>query len=242
MIAAKVEDLRANGYPGCARHPGGRRRGSRDRCGRASGPGARALTGPERLGKSQALNRGFAEADDADRRHQRRQQPPGPGRAGRRRRALRRPRGRCRGRREGRGRRRRGREHLLAVRVLAQATRGPTGYDHRPGRRARPPSGPRRGARFRPTSPPTISGPLSTSLSRGTGSPTSRGPVRSIPPPTSLAVSVGAPDPQRVRRAARHVPAAPASSARRPASSRPSCGGTAWPVTRSAPWPTWRCW
>jgi hypothetical protein len=61
VIAAKVDDIRANGY-----------RGSLDILVVADGDpetataaeraGARALTGPERLGKSQALNRGFAEA------------------------------------------------------------------------------------------------------------------------------------------------------------------------------------
>ena len=62
VIAAKVEDLRANGYPGrleilvVAD-------GDPETAVAAERAGARALTGPERLGKSQALNRGFEEAD-----------------------------------------------------------------------------------------------------------------------------------------------------------------------------------
>jgi Glycosyltransferase like family 2 len=62
VIAAKVEDVRANGYPGpleivvvCDGDP--------ETAAAAEQTGARALTGPERLGKSQALNRGFAVAD-----------------------------------------------------------------------------------------------------------------------------------------------------------------------------------
>ena len=68
MIGAKVEDMRANGYPGSldivviAD-------GDPETAAAAEQAGARASTGPERLGKSQALNRGFAEADDAHRRH-----------------------------------------------------------------------------------------------------------------------------------------------------------------------------
>ena len=61
VIAAKIDDLRANGYPGSldilvvAD-------GDPETAAAAERAGARALTGPERLGKSQALNRGFAEA------------------------------------------------------------------------------------------------------------------------------------------------------------------------------------
>ena len=61
VIADKVEDLRANGYPGSLEilvvadgDPATAEAAER--------AGARALTGPDRLGKSQALNRGFAEA------------------------------------------------------------------------------------------------------------------------------------------------------------------------------------
>ena len=62
VIAAKVDDLRANGYPGrleilvVAD-------GDPETAAAAERAGARALTGPERLGKSQALNRGFENAD-----------------------------------------------------------------------------------------------------------------------------------------------------------------------------------
>jgi len=62
VIGAKVEDVRANGYPGpleivvIAD-------GDPETAAAAELAGARALTSPERLGKSQALNRGFAEAD-----------------------------------------------------------------------------------------------------------------------------------------------------------------------------------
>jgi len=61
VIAAKIEDIRANGYPGeldilvVAD-------GDPETAEAATGAGARVLTGPDRLGKSQALNRGFAEA------------------------------------------------------------------------------------------------------------------------------------------------------------------------------------
>jgi hypothetical protein len=60
VIAAKIEDIRANGYPGeldilvVAD-------GDPETAQEARRSGARALTGPDRLGKSQALNRGFAE-------------------------------------------------------------------------------------------------------------------------------------------------------------------------------------
>lgn len=62
VIGGKVEDVRANGYPGpldivvIAD-------GDPETAAAAEQAGARALTSPERLGKSQALNRGFAEAD-----------------------------------------------------------------------------------------------------------------------------------------------------------------------------------
>jgi poly-beta-1,6-N-acetyl-D-glucosamine synthase len=62
VIRAKVEDVRGNGYPGpldivvIAD-------GDPETAAAAELAGARALTGPDRLGKSQALNRGFAEAD-----------------------------------------------------------------------------------------------------------------------------------------------------------------------------------
>ena len=61
VIGAKIEDIRANGYPGSldilvvAD-------GDPETAAAAERAGARALTGPDRLGKSQALNRGFAEA------------------------------------------------------------------------------------------------------------------------------------------------------------------------------------
>jgi biofilm PGA synthesis N-glycosyltransferase PgaC len=61
VIAAKIDDIRANGYPGSldilvvAD-------GDPETAEAARRAGARALTGPDRLGKSQALNRGFAEA------------------------------------------------------------------------------------------------------------------------------------------------------------------------------------
>jgi cellulose synthase/poly-beta-1,6-N-acetylglucosamine synthase-like glycosyltransferase len=62
VIGGKVEDVLANGYPGpldivvIAD-------GDPETAAAAEQAGARALTSPERLGKSQALNRGFAEAD-----------------------------------------------------------------------------------------------------------------------------------------------------------------------------------
>ena len=62
VIAAKVDDLRANGYPGpleilvVAD-------GDPETADAAERPGARVLTGEERLGKSRALNWGFAETD-----------------------------------------------------------------------------------------------------------------------------------------------------------------------------------
>jgi hypothetical protein len=61
VIGAKVEDVRRNGYPGpldivvIAD-------GDPETAAAAELAGARALTGPDRLGKSQALNRGFADA------------------------------------------------------------------------------------------------------------------------------------------------------------------------------------
>jgi hypothetical protein len=61
IIASKIEDVRANGYSGSldvlviAD-------GDSETAAAAEGAGARAVTAPERLGKSQALNRGFTEA------------------------------------------------------------------------------------------------------------------------------------------------------------------------------------
>ena len=61
VIGAKIDDIRANGYPGelniliVAD-------GDPETAEAARRAGVRALTGPDRLGKSQALNRGFAEA------------------------------------------------------------------------------------------------------------------------------------------------------------------------------------
>ena len=62
VIAAKVEDVRANGYPGplevlvVAD-------GDHETAVAAERAGARVLSGPDRLGKCQALNHGFLEAD-----------------------------------------------------------------------------------------------------------------------------------------------------------------------------------
>ena len=61
VIGAKVDDLRANGYPG-ALEILVVADGDPETAEAAQRAGARALTSPERLGKSQALNRGFAEA------------------------------------------------------------------------------------------------------------------------------------------------------------------------------------
>jgi biofilm PGA synthesis N-glycosyltransferase PgaC len=61
VIAAKIEDIRANGYPG-ALDILVVADGDPETADAARRAGARALTGPDRLGKSQALNRGFAEA------------------------------------------------------------------------------------------------------------------------------------------------------------------------------------
>ena len=61
VIAAKIDDLRANGYPGSLEIVVVAD-GDPETAAAAERAGARALTGPERLGKSQALNRGFAEA------------------------------------------------------------------------------------------------------------------------------------------------------------------------------------
>jgi cellulose synthase/poly-beta-1,6-N-acetylglucosamine synthase-like glycosyltransferase len=61
VIAAKIDDLRANGYPGSLEILVVAD-GDPDTAEAAERAGARTLTGPERLGKSQALNRGFAEA------------------------------------------------------------------------------------------------------------------------------------------------------------------------------------
>jgi poly-beta-1,6-N-acetyl-D-glucosamine synthase len=62
VIGAKVEDVRGNGYPG-ALDIVVIADGDPETAAAAELAGARALTGPDRLGKSQALNRGFAEAD-----------------------------------------------------------------------------------------------------------------------------------------------------------------------------------
>jgi hypothetical protein len=61
VIADKVDDLRANGYPGSLEILVVAD-GDPETAEAAERAGARALTGPDRLGKSQALNRGFAEA------------------------------------------------------------------------------------------------------------------------------------------------------------------------------------
>lgn len=61
VIASKVEDLRANGYPG-ALEILVVADGDPETAEAAQRAGARALTGAERLGKAQALNRGFEEA------------------------------------------------------------------------------------------------------------------------------------------------------------------------------------
>src|SRR5271154_4000510 len=60
VIGAKVHDIRANGYPGSLEILVVAD-GDPETAAAAERAGARALTGPERLGKSQALNRGFAE-------------------------------------------------------------------------------------------------------------------------------------------------------------------------------------
>jgi cellulose synthase/poly-beta-1,6-N-acetylglucosamine synthase-like glycosyltransferase len=61
VIGDKVEDIRANGYPGSLEILVVAD-GDPATAAAAERAGARALTGPDRLGKSQALNRGFAEA------------------------------------------------------------------------------------------------------------------------------------------------------------------------------------
>jgi poly-beta-1,6-N-acetyl-D-glucosamine synthase len=61
VIAAKIDDLRANGYPGSLEILVVAD-GDPQTAEAAERAGARALTGPERMGKSQALNRGIAEA------------------------------------------------------------------------------------------------------------------------------------------------------------------------------------
>jgi cellulose synthase/poly-beta-1,6-N-acetylglucosamine synthase-like glycosyltransferase len=61
VIAAKVADLRANGYPGSLEVLVVAD-GDPETAEAAERAGARAITSPERLGKSQALNRAFAEA------------------------------------------------------------------------------------------------------------------------------------------------------------------------------------
>ena len=62
VIAAKVDDLRANGYPGHLQVLVVAD-GDPETAAAAERAGAGALTGPERIGKSQALNRGFEETD-----------------------------------------------------------------------------------------------------------------------------------------------------------------------------------
>jgi biofilm PGA synthesis N-glycosyltransferase PgaC len=61
VIEGKVDDVRANGYPGVLEILVVAD-GDPETAAAAERAGARALTGPERLGKSQALNRGFEEA------------------------------------------------------------------------------------------------------------------------------------------------------------------------------------
>jgi hypothetical protein len=61
VIEGKVDDLRANGYPGELRIVV-IADGDPETASAAERAGARALTGPRRLGKSQALNAGFAAA------------------------------------------------------------------------------------------------------------------------------------------------------------------------------------
>jgi biofilm PGA synthesis N-glycosyltransferase PgaC len=61
VIADKIDDLRANGYPGSLEILVVAD-GDPETAEAAQRAGALVLTGPERLGKSQALNRGFAEA------------------------------------------------------------------------------------------------------------------------------------------------------------------------------------
>jgi poly-beta-1,6-N-acetyl-D-glucosamine synthase len=61
VIGAKVADILANGYPGSLEILVVAD-GDPETAAAAERAGARALTGPERLGKSQALNRGFAAA------------------------------------------------------------------------------------------------------------------------------------------------------------------------------------
>ncbi len=61
VIAAKVEDLHANGYPGSLEVLVVAD-GDPETAAAAEKAGARAISGPDRLGKSQALNRGFTEA------------------------------------------------------------------------------------------------------------------------------------------------------------------------------------
>ena len=62
VIADKVDDLRANGYPGLLRILV-IADGDPETAAAAERAGARALASPRRLGKSQALNWGFREAD-----------------------------------------------------------------------------------------------------------------------------------------------------------------------------------
>src|ERR1017187_392301 len=62
VIAAKVEDVRANGYPGRLEVVVVAD-GDHETAVAADRAGARVLARPDRLGKSQALNLGFSEAD-----------------------------------------------------------------------------------------------------------------------------------------------------------------------------------
>ena len=97
------------------------------------------------------------------------------------------------------------------------------------------------GARFRPTSPPTISGRPSTSSSRAIGWRTSRGHGPSTRRRVAVGL-VGAEDPERVRALAHHVPA-PLSVA---SLSRPRGGGAVGPPSGSlhgwSAGPSRACW
>jgi poly-beta-1,6-N-acetyl-D-glucosamine synthase len=63
VIASKLEDLRANGYQGSLAFLVVADGDPETAAAAAECCGVRVLSGPDRLGKSQALNRGFAEAD-----------------------------------------------------------------------------------------------------------------------------------------------------------------------------------
>ncbi len=104
-----------------------------------------------------------------------------------------------------------------------------------------PRSGEQPGARFRPTSPPTISGPPSTSLSRVIAWRTSRGLGPSIPQPSRcrpLGSGGSGACPERCT----SCPAAATSCIRRLASWRRSSGAIVWSGTRWAPLPTPHSW